>query len=268
MSSQRPQGMGDIAHDAADTTGSLPVKIGGVGTAALPAAVTEADRVAASFTLDGRLRTLSLGDISHDVADTTTSNPVKVGGVGTAALPTAVTEGDRVAASFTLDGRLRTLALGDIAHDGADTTTSNPLKIAGIAKEQDGTASYSVAEDDRVNAVFDRQGNMFVNIGHPFFFMTSAAYTAAQTNAQLATTPGASLSRYITDIIFGSDTIGTFSIVENTGTPVTRFRGYVQASQSLHVQLRNPIKLTANVDLGITTSMTNSSINILGYVGP
>lgn len=209
-----------------------------------------------------------MGDFAHDAADTTGSFPVKIGGVGTAALPTAVTEADRVAASFDLQGRLRTLSLGDIAHDGADTTTSNPLKIGGIAKEQDGTTSYSVAEDDRVNAVFDRQGNQFVNIGHPFFWMTSAAYTAAQTNAQLATTPGASLSRYITDIIFGSDTSGSFSIVENTGTPATRFRGYVQGNQSFHHTFRIPIKLTANVDLGITTSMTNSSINILGYIGP
>lgn len=208
------------------------------------------------------------GDFAHDVADTTGAFPVKVGGVATAALPTSVTEGDRVAASFTLDGKMRTLPTGDIAHDGADTTTSNPLKISGIAKEQDGTASYSVAEDDRVNAVFDRQGNQFVNIGHPFFFQTTAAYTAAQTNAQLATTPGASLSRFITDIVFGSDTVGSFSIVENTGTPITRYRGYVQANQSLQHTFRVPIRLSANVDLGITTSMTNSSINIMGYVGP
>ncbi len=46
---------GDIANDAADST-SYPVKIGGKATTLPPAAVTEADRVNASFNLQGSLR--------------------------------------------------------------------------------------------------------------------------------------------------------------------------------------------------------------------
>lgn len=45
------------------------------------------------------------GDVAHDAADS--GNPVKVGGKATAALPTAVTEGDRVQQSYDLYGQAR-----------------------------------------------------------------------------------------------------------------------------------------------------------------
>ena len=101
---------GDVAHDAADS--GSPVKIGGIGRATVEAAAsTAADRVNASFTLEGRLRTEDAsGYVAHDAADA--GNPIKIGGKGSAAVAAAVTEGDRVNASFTLTGRQRSEAVG------------------------------------------------------------------------------------------------------------------------------------------------------------
>ena len=143
---------GDVAHDSADS--GSPVKIGGKGSAAVASAVTEGDRVNASFTLEGRLRTTGEGTIAHDAADS--GNPIKVGGKGNAAAPSAATEGDRVDASFDLQGQLRTLALGDVAHDAADS--GNPLKIGGIGRAVWETAASTAA--DRVNASFDLFGRL------------------------------------------------------------------------------------------------------------
>lgn len=131
---------GDVAHDSADS--GSPVKIGGKANAAAPGAVTEGDRVDASFDLTGQQRVVlasvpshavtnagtfavqavAAGDVAHDAADS--GNPVKIGGKGTAAAPAAVTEGDRVQASFDLTGALRTVVteFPDITVDSEITT--------------------------------------------------------------------------------------------------------------------------------------------------
>lgn len=101
--SHMAQVIGSVAHDSPDT--QPPVKIGGYASAALRAAVTEADRVDLSMDLQGQLRVLPQGAIAHDAADS--GNPLKIGGIANATLFTAVTESDRVNASFDLQGRLR-----------------------------------------------------------------------------------------------------------------------------------------------------------------
>lgn len=66
--------MGDTAHDAADV--GRPIKIGGKANAALPTAVTEGDRVDASFDLQGRQRVVtdhSVGTLGHGVTNVTTA---------------------------------------------------------------------------------------------------------------------------------------------------------------------------------------------------
>lgn len=142
---------GEVAHDAADA--GNPVKIGGKGSAAVATAVTEGDRVNASFTLEGRLRTEDGGDVAHDAADA--GKPVKVGGKATAAIPTSVTEGDRADASFDLGGRLRVISSGEEAHDAADA--GNPIKIGGKGSA---AVAAAVTEGDRVNASFTLEGRL------------------------------------------------------------------------------------------------------------
>lgn len=69
---------------------------------------TLAARATAAAQTDGSQVAQSVGDVAHDAADS--GAPVKVGGTATAALPTAVTEGDRVQASYDLQGRARSAA--------------------------------------------------------------------------------------------------------------------------------------------------------------
>ena len=120
--------------------------------------------------------------------------------------------------------------------------------------------------------MFDRQGNQFVNIGHPYFFQTSAAFTAFVTvTTQFITTPGANLSFYVTDLVVGSDTSGTFSLAYGsavTAGATTIFRGHINAFAPFNHTFRIPLKLAANQDLSLNTTMTNSSFSILGYIGP
>lgn len=159
---------------------------------------------------------------------------------------------------------------GDIAHDDANVATSAPVKIGGIAKESDGTDPGSVAEDDRVDARFNRQGGMFVDIGHPYLWSTATTYSAAQTGFTLAGGVAA-VSKFVTDIVVGADTSGTFSVFAATTTALIN-RFHIPANGgSVGVSLRNPYRITAGVSLGgiiVTTSMTNSSILICGYHAP
>lgn len=161
---------------------------------------------------------------------------------------------------------------GDIAHDSTETTSSFPVKIGGYAVEQDGTAPPVVAEADRVNAMFDRQGGLYVNIGHPYFFNTSAAFTSLQTvTTQFMSAPGANLSRYITDVIVGSDTTGTFSLAYGsavTAGATTILRGHLNAFAPFNHSFRVPLKVATNQDLSLNTTMTNTSFTIFGYIAP
>lgn len=161
---------------------------------------------------------------------------------------------------------------GDIAHDSTDTTTSFPLKTGGLAKDFDGTDPGSVAEGDRSEFHTDRQGALFVNIGHPNFFQTSAAFTAFQTvTTQFISAAGAAFSLYVTDLVVGSDTSGTFSLAYGsavTAGATTIFRGHLNAFAPFNHSFRTPIKLPANQDLSLNTTMTNSSFSIFGYKAP
>ena len=163
--------------------------------------------------------------------------------------------------------------IGDYAHDAADSLTGSfPIKVGGVAKNQDGTTPNSVAEDDRVHAIFDLSGAQFINIGHPYFFMTSAAFTAFQTvTTQFITAPGANLSIYVTDLIVGSDTSGTFSLAYGsavTAGATTILRGHLNSFAPFNHSFRVPLKLAANQDLSLNSTMTNTSFTVLGYIGP
>jgi len=159
--------------------------------------------------------------------------------------------------------------LGDIAHDAAETTTAFPLKIGGEAKEHDGTDPGSVAENDRVNARFRRDGCQYVDIGHPFFFQTTVAYASSTTNSALIATPGAGVSLYITDVMAAADTLASITFVENTAAPTNRILNMrIPANDTVFLSLRNPIKCTANVNFGVTTNVTNTSFLITGFIAP
>ena len=73
----------------------------------------------------GSTSTESEGDTAHDAADS--GNPVKVGGTATANEPTAVDEGDRVQASYDLEGNARVRSKAYDAGSQADKSLNlNP----------------------------------------------------------------------------------------------------------------------------------------------
>lgn len=169
---------GDVAHDAADS--GNPIKVGGTGTAALPTAVGEGDRVQASFDLQGQLRvtneagdplivdlgadndvTVTSGTI--DVQGTTaadaalTADPVTVGGRASTAVPTAVTaDGDVVDAWFNRNGALKVVMVDD-AGDSIMDGTNDALNVNIVAGAAGGVthtdnATYTGGSDDGVPA--------------------------------------------------------------------------------------------------------------------
>ena len=71
----------------------------------------------------------AVGNVAHDAADS--GDPVKVGGVATAAPPSAVTEGDRVDSSFDLLGRLRIIDKPEIPAGSVAVKTQVQGNVAG-----------------------------------------------------------------------------------------------------------------------------------------
>lgn len=159
---------------------------------------------------------------------------------------------------------------GDTAHDSADA--GEPVKIGGKAKETDGTDPGSVAEDDRVNAHFDRNGRQLVNTAHPNLWSVAENHSTAQTNNALKAAPGANLSLYITDVVISNGaTAGNIKFVEDTaGTPVDVIEVmYFAANGGAALHFKTPIRITANKDFGFTSvTSTTHSITVCGYTAP
>lgn len=161
---------------------------------------------------------------------------------------------------------------GDIAHDSANTTTSFPVKTGGVAYDFDGTAlPTAVAEADVTDGRYTRDGRALVELGHPHYFQTIAAYAAAQTNASLIAAPAAGLSLYITDIRVNAEVNaagGHIRLLDDLTSTGEKIRFQLPTTGSEGQQLRQPIKLTAAKALGITTTMTATSVFVAGYTAP
>jgi hypothetical protein len=152
-----------------------------------------------------------------------------------------------------------------VAHDAADA--GNPIKVGYKAYAFDGTAPQTaVAEADRVNAISDLQGIQFVSPSHPFFFHVSADYASAQTNVSVKAAPGVGLSLYITDIMISNGaTAGNITLLDGSGGTVL-FELYPAINGGATLSLRNPIKLTSNTALCLTsTTVTTHSVFIAGF---
>lgn len=161
---------------------------------------------------------------------------------------------------------------GDIAHDAANTSTSHPVKIGGVAYDFDGTAlPTAVSEAEISDARLTRDGRQLVEQGHPHFFHTFAAYSAAQSNASLVAAPGAGLSLYVTDLVVNSESNaagGRISILDDLTSTGEKIRIHLGTGESKNHSFRQPIKLTAAKGLGITTAATATSVFIAGYTAP
>lgn len=155
---------------------------------------------------------------------------------------------------------------GDVAHDSADA--GEPVKIGMKAYELDGTAPQTaVAEADRVNAISDLVGRQYVATEHPRFFHVSADYASAQTNASVKAAPGAGVAIYITDIMLSNGAVaGNITLLDGSGGTVL-FEIYPAINGGVSLNLKNPIKLTDNTALCLTsTTVTTHSVFISGFI--
>jgi hypothetical protein len=180
---------------------------------------------------------------------------------------------DVSAATVTVDlgANNDVVCAGNVAHDSGDS--GNPVKIGGKAYNFDGTApGTAVAENDRANFICDVYGRQFVETAHPNRNWARDNQSSAQTNTQLVAAPGAGLRIYITDIIISNgDTVGNIKLVEDTaGTPIDIVEVmYFGVNGGCTSNLRTPIPLTANKNLGYTSvDCTTHSINIGYYIAP
>ena len=155
------------------------------------------------------------------------------------------------------------------ADDAAFTLgTSKGSVIEGIAVATDGTDPTAVsAEGDAAAVRTDLNRILLVNQTHPRGTTVSADYASAQTNVSVIAAPGASLSIYITDIqLSNGATAGNVTLLDGSGGTV-KWEAYPAINGGAVLNLRQPIKLTANTALCLTsTSVTTHSIFIGYYI--
>jgi len=210
------------------------------------------------------------GNVAHDAADA--GNPTKIGGKATTSLPTAVGNGDRVDASFDLQGQQRITGTvqvnGTITHDAPDG--GQPVKIGAVAES---TESAAVADGDRTNLIADLNGKLVVSpyaVKERFTSGVTAAITGTANTAVIAA-PGASLSLHITHILVTNShaTVGT--VVEIKDGTTVLYRGYAREDGGgFSVTLPVPLRLTANTALNAAnvTTGSNTYVSASGYIAP
>lgn len=162
-------------------------------------------------------------------------------------------------------------AVGTVADDA--TTPGAPVMIGGKAVETDGTDPSSVsAEDDVAILRTDRQRRLLVNDANPYLWTALFNQGSATADHLLKAAPGANLSLYITDILVSNGaTAGTVLFEEDSASAKTTKIPtlYLAANGGAVLNLKTPIRCTANKDFGYTSAtVTTHSVLVNGYVAP
>lgn len=217
-------------------------------------ALRDAIRGTGDKTLTDLLTGIVLAAGNNAIGKLAANSGVDIGDVDVASMPT---------------GASGAQVQGTVADDAADA--QNPQKVGAKVKNFDGTDPGSASsEDDRADLTADRNRRLYVNSAHPnFWTVTPAAYSAAQTNASVKAAPGANLSLYITDIFVSNGaTAGIITLLDGSGGTVI-FRAYCAINGGAVLNLMQPIKLTANTALCLTsTTVTTHSVTISGFIAP
>lgn len=144
-------------------------------------------------------------------------------------------------------------------------------KLTGEAKNFDGTDPGVSTEGDQKPLSTDLYGNLLVNIGSAFHFQTTTSYSTITSSTQGGLLASAtSNALFVTDIICSADTgPATFTFFENYAAtaPTEVIRFYVPANNSLTHSFRQPWKIATASSFGLSTSVSTTSIQILGYKG-
>ena len=161
--------------------------------------------------------------------------------------------------------------IGTVAHDAADSGA--PIKVGGRARTSDIT---SVANDDRVDAIFDKSGRQ-VTFPYclPENIVNGSILTAmtGTTSTQLLAAPGAGLRNYITQITVSNAhaTVGTDLHLQdgNGGTafyPLPAAAGYGGCSIKFDPPLPQPTTNTALYIVNVTTG-ASTKVGCVGFKG-
>jgi len=186
---------------------------------------------------------------------------------------TGVLSIDDNASTLTVDqataSNFNAQVVGEVASDSPDS--GNPVKIGGVAYNQDGTPpGTAVVEADRANFITDLYGRQYINDVHPNLWKAAADYSAVQTGAQLVAAPGAGLSLYLTDVIISNGaTAGAIKIVED-GTVTDIIENLrLGANGGAVINFRTPMRLTAAKNLAVTSTTTDTfSVSVTGFTAP
>jgi hypothetical protein len=163
-----------------------------------------------------------------------------------------------------------TLALlnvqGKVADDAA--STANPVIIGGVAVDMDGTDPTAVsAEGDVAFLRLTKDRRLLVSRAHPRGTTYYADFSAAQTDTQLVAAPASGLSIYVTDIVISNGaTAGTVIIEEDTASAKTaKFKLYPGINGGCALHFNQPIKLTAEKNLGVLSATVTTHSVLIGY---
>lgn len=196
--------------------------------------------VSGTITADAGTGTFtSGGDVAHNAADS--GNPVKIGGKGNAAAPTAADEGDRVDASFDLQGRLRV--------DGSGVTQP----VSGTITANAGTGTFTVDGSGVTQPV---SGTITANAGTGTFTVDGSAVTqpvSGTITANAGTGDFLSITGHTTNEAFKEATAIGGQLDDTTTTAATEDNVApvrITAQRAIHSNLRN----NAGTEIGVAAA--------------
>jgi len=153
----------------------------------------------------------------------------------------------------------------DAAHGDGD------VGVMALAIRDDTIGAMSGTEHDYEPLHTNKNGALYVETVPGAAWYANYDGTAAQTNYQLKAAPGAGLSLYVTDIMVTNDSTAAITIKFLDGSGGTNLTGThkVPTDGGFVLNLRTPIKLTANTALCFTsTDTSNYSVFVAGYTAP
>lgn len=157
---------------------------------------------------------------------------------------------------------------GDIGGGAEDTTSSYPIKIGGIMTSFGG-ASIALTTFKRAGACHTNDGRPYVEIGHITHMLTTVAYNAIQ-NATTIIAGEIDMMIGVYDLLVSAETVSSFSFGAGPSTTPTWFilDMRVRGNETKHIALRQPLILTSDQPLIVSTDTTKTSVYVGGFVTP
>jgi hypothetical protein len=146
-----------------------------------------------------------------------------------------------------------------IAHDSADS--GNPLKIGGRAQEPT-AAPDEVANDDRVDGLFDRVGRLAVYQGYPRWY--AAINAASSGDNTILAAQGAGKKIVVTSVAIVSD--GTVDIRWESGASGTALSGQIPLQAREGYSASDPYGLFETAANALLNLELSAAVNVHGHI--